>query len=212
VDQPRSLGSGFLEHSEEPFRDPDKWNDSTYRNRRDDIEVVLNEIVRDPLVGRRINRMAIGGVGHSLGGYTIAAMAGAWPSWRDKRIRAALLMSPYTEPFVVKGTLQSMNVPVMYQGGTRDFGITPRLEKKGGAYDESNPPKFFVKFPDAGHLGWTILTCVRYGTTESCNEKAPLARLIDEYGIAFLDCYLKGLSEPILDRPNPELADMRHQD
>lgn len=211
VDQPRSLG-GLFQRAEEPLGDPEKWTDATYRDRRDDIEVVLNEITHDSLVGRRINQGAIAGVGHSLGGYTIAGMAGAWPSWKDKRIRAALLMSPYMEPFVAKGTLHSMDVPVMYQGGTRDFAITPKLEKPGGAYDASNPPKFFVKFQNAGHFGFTILTCMPYGTTEGCNERSPLAKAIDEYGIAFFDRYLKGRPEPILDRPNAEVAALRHDD
>jgi predicted dienelactone hydrolase len=211
VDEPRSLG-GLFQRAEEPLREPEKWSDTTYRDRKDDIEVVLNEIGRDPQVGRRINQSAIGGAGHSLGGYTIAAMAGAWPSWKEGRIRAALLMSPYVDPFLAKGTLRSMKVPVMYQGGTRDFGITPKLEKPGGAYDASNAPKFFVKFPDAGHFGFTILTCLRYSTTQGCIEKAPLARMINDYGIAFFDRYLKGRSEPILNNPNPQLADMRHED
>jgi len=211
VDQPRSLG-GFFQRADEPFRDPEKWDDRTYRNRKDDIEVVLNEIVNDPVVGAQINREAIGGAGHSLGGYTVAGMAGAWPSWKDERIKAALLMSPYIEPFLSKGTFHSMKVPVMYQGGTRDRGITPSLEKAGGAYDASNSPKFFVKFPDAGHLGWTIMTCQKAGTTDSCNATVPLARLIDQYGIAFFDRYLKGQSEAVLDSPNPQLADLRHND
>jgi dienelactone hydrolase len=208
IDEPRST-SGLFQRSEEPLMHPEKWNDTTYRDRRNDIEVVLNEIVNDPQVGRRINRGAIGGTGHSLGGYTMAAMGGAWPSWKDGRIRAVLLMSPYIDPFLSKGTLRSMNVPVMYQGGTRDFGITPKLAQAGGAYDTSNPPKFFVKFQNAGHFGFTIMTCLQYGSTASCNERAPLARLINEYGIAFFDRYLKGRTGAILDRPNAQLADLR---
>jgi predicted dienelactone hydrolase len=211
VDQPRSM-RGLFQRADEPFRDAAKWNDTTYRNRKDDIEVVLDEIVRDPIVGSRIDRKAIGAAGHSLGGYTIAGMAGAWPSWKDTRIRAALLMSPYIEPFIVQGTLPSMKTPVMFQGGTRDGRITPRLEKPGGAYDVSNAPKFYVKFPNAGHFGWTITTCLRVGTTEGCNRTVPLARLINEYSIAFFDRYLKGRSEPVLDGPNPQLAEIRHND
>jgi predicted dienelactone hydrolase len=211
VDQPRSMG-GMFQRADEPFRDPGKWNAGTYMDRRDDIEVVLNEMLRDPAFGPRINKDAIGAVGHSLGGYTIAGLAGAWPSWKDTRIRAALLMSPYIDPYLENGSLAQMKIPVMYQGGTRDRGVTPKLEKAGGAYDATNPPKFFVDFNDAGHLGWTIATCMREGTTEGCNQSAQLARQINEYGIAFLNRYLKGRPEPILDRPNSELADIRRHD
>jgi predicted dienelactone hydrolase len=211
VDQPRERGL-LLHRAEEPFRRPGKWDDSTYRDRRQDIEIVLNEMPDDPLVGRSLDRAHIGGAGHSLGGYTIAGLSGAWPSWKDSRIKASLLLSPYIKPYSDKATLRSMNVPVMYQGGTRDITITPSVARTGGAYAQSNPPKFFVEFFDAGHLGWTVLTCKPYGSAPGCDEQAPLARLINQYGIAFFDRYLKGRPAEILDRPNRQLADFRYDE
>jgi predicted dienelactone hydrolase len=210
VDQPRE-GMRF-ERAEEPFRQPQKWDDSTYRDRQRDIRTVLNEIPRQPAFGKQIDADRIGMAGHSLGGYTAAAMAGAWPSWRDGRIKAALLLSPYVEPFLFKETLGGIRVPVMYQGGDRDFGITPQVRKPGGAYDQTRPPKYFAEFHSTGHLGWTILICQPYGAVPACMDQSARAREIDEYGVAFFNHYLKGRPEGILERPNPLLADYRHQD
>jgi hypothetical protein len=42
----------------------------------------------------------------------------------------------------------------MYQGGTRDFGVTPALQKST-AYDQSPEPNYFVKVDNAGHFART---------------------------------------------------------
>ena len=36
-------------------------------------------------------------VGHSLGGYTLLGLGGAWPSWRFDGIKAVLALSPYVQ-------------------------------------------------------------------------------------------------------------------
>jgi len=48
--------------------------------------------------------------------------------------------------------------PVMYQGGTKDLGITPSLKKSGGCYPKTPAPAYFVEFRGAGHFAWTDLT------------------------------------------------------
>jgi predicted dienelactone hydrolase len=72
-----------------------------------------------------------------------------------------------------------MNIPVMYQGGTRDFGVTPMVKKQGGAYDQSSKPRYYVELDGAGHFAWTDL------------NRAYIAS-IDAYSVAFFDAYLKG--------------------
>ena len=210
VDQPR--GKMRFERAEEPFRQPQRWDDATYRDRERDIRTVLDEMPRHPRFGKQIDASRIGVAGHSLGGYTAAAMAGAWPTWRDSRIKAALLLSPYVEPFLIKGTLGGIQVPVMYQGGDRDNGITPQIAKPDGAYDQTSPPKYFLELRSTGHLGWTILICEPYGGVPGCVEHSERARLIGDFATAFFDRYLRDRPEPRLDRPDPQLADFRHQD
>jgi len=161
------------------FGDPKDWSDSTYRDRHDDIEAVLNVVLHDPTFqGVAVDHDRVAIAGHSLGGYTALGMAGAWPSWKDKRIQAVLALSPYCAPYSSKGALGHMGVPVMYQGGTRDLGISPTVKRPQGCYDLSSSPKYFVDFDGASHFAWTNLVK---------EHQAP----ISQYSVAFFDRYLQ---------------------
>ena len=183
--------------SEARFGRPDAWTEETYRNRRDDLEAILDTVVKQKAFeGVPIDLRHIGLAGHSLGGYTVLALAGAWPSWKDQRIKAVLALSPYCQPFIKKGNLGHLDVPIMYQGGTRDFGITPWIRRPGGAYELSSAPKYYVELDGAGHFAWT-------------NLNKSYQSVINAYSVAFFDSYLKGTTKPerlahLLDRPWPE--------
>ena len=190
VDEPRR---GFLfERAEEPFRRPEKWSERTFIDRRNDIRAVLDELPEMPEFAGRVDMDRVAGMGHSLGGYTVMAMAGAWRSWKDPRIKAVLLFSPYAAPFLSHSTVRGIEVPVMYQGGQRDRGITPYVKKAGGVYDLSNAPKYFVEFRNQGHLDWTVRACRNAGSVASCISANPNVRAINENAIAFLQTYVPG--------------------
>ncbi len=182
---------------EEPFQKAEEWSDATYKDRRADIEAVLDAVLGEKsFQGVRVDAGRVGIAGHSLGGYTALGVAGAWTSWKDPRIKAVLALSPYNTPFVEKGDLGHMNVPVMYQGGTLDLGITPTVRRLKGAYDRSPAPKYYVEFQGAGHLAWTGL-----------NPR--FHAVINRYSVAFFDRYLKGdaspdLLVPLFKKPTPE--------
>lgn len=192
VDQPR--GRFRRERPEEPFQRPGEWNDQVYADRRRDIEEAIREMLADREFGARIDAGRIGISGHSLGGYTALGVAGGWNNWRDACIKAALLFSPYASPFIQQQTLGGIRVPVMYQGGTRDFGITPSLRRSGDAYDSSSPPKYLVEFSGVGHGDFSMLVCRSFGSVEHCVQHSDTARLINGYAIGFLDRYLRGKS------------------
>jgi hypothetical protein len=110
-----------------------------------------------------------------------------------------LALSPYTQPFVVHGTLEDLAAPVMYQGGTRDFGITPAIEKMQGAYDQSPEPKYLVVISKAGHLAWTDI------------GRAVFRKPIVDYSVAFLNRYVKGEpAEPLLSQAGLGISLFRH--
>jgi predicted dienelactone hydrolase len=182
---PGSFLLGFVfNRPEEPFRKEAEWSDATYRDRRDDIEAILDGVFEAKAVaGVPVDLKRVGLAGHSLGGYTVLGLAGAWPSWKDPRVKAVLALSPYCSPYVLKGDLGRLGIPVMYQGGTRDPGVTPTVRKEGGAFDASSSPKFYVEFDGAGHLAWTDLS-KRYHA------------LIARTSVAFFDRYLKGVTTP----------------
>lgn len=169
---------------EESFRKPEDWNDTTYLDRRDDVEAVLNAALRDKsFEGVPIDHNRVGLAGHSLGGYTILGLAGAWPSWKDPRIKVLLLMAPYCIAFLNTGNLAHLNLPVMYQVGSGDVAITPTVVRPGGGYELTSAPKYLVEFSEAGHLAWTNTNRLRHDPME-------------DYALAFLDRYLKGVTSP----------------
>ena len=190
--------------SEQPFHNPDAWSKATYGDRRADLEAILDMILKEKsFQGVPIDSSRIGLAGHSLGGYTVLALAGAWPSWKDRRVKAVLALSPYCAPFIMKGDLGHLDVPVMYQGGTLDIGITPSVRRPGGAYDLTSAPKYFLDLAGAGHFAWT-------------NLDKSYQSLINDYAVAFFDRYLKGTISPdplahLLDRPWPNnVSDLKH--
>jgi len=188
--------------SEEPFTNPAAWSEQTYRDRGADLEAVLDTILQEKsFQGLPIDSGRIGLAGHSLGGYTVLALAGAWPTWKDRRVKAVLGLSPYCAPFILKGNLGHLDVPMMYQGGTLDIGISTYVRQPGGAYDRTSAPKYFLDLAGAGHFAWT-------------NLDKSYQSIISDYAVAFFDRYLKGTSEPLthlLARPWPkDVSDLRY--
>ena len=185
----------YTTRSQQPFRSPDAWSDTTYRDRADDVEAILNKVLSErTFQGVPLDAQCVGIAGHSLGGYTALGLAGAWPSWKDRRIKAVLGLSPYCAPFILKGDLRHLGVPAMYQGGTLDLNITPSVRRLGGAFDLTSAPKYYVEFAGAGHFAWTNLS-KQYQT------------LIASYAVRFFDRYLKdqpGSTDPIADTAVPK--------
>ncbi len=195
----RQGGASWLDRPEEPFRNPEAWNDRTYRDRAEDIRRLIMALTTDQRFRDRVDLTRLGLIGHSLGGYTVLGLGGAWPSWRLHGVKAVLALSPYCQPFLVHQTLRGLAVPVMYQGGTFDFGITPALAKVRGAFDQSSAPKYFVEFTGAGHLAWTDL-------------RASAHQAIIAYSLAFLDHYVRGLpAAPVLTKALPGVAGWRYE-
>ncbi|HKD12230.1 MAG TPA: hypothetical protein VKE50_09145 [Thermoanaerobaculia bacterium] len=184
---------------EEPFADPQAWSDATFAGRRQDMQTLAAAIASDPSFGPRADFSRLAVAGHSLGGYTVLGLGGAWPSWNLPGVRAVLALSPYDQPFLVHETLGGLAAPVMYQGGTLDLGITPSIEKPDGGYDASPRPKYFAELFGAGHLAWTNL-----------GPLAPRADIVAD-GVAFLDRYVNGApAAPVLTQPQPGVFLLRY--
>jgi dienelactone hydrolase len=185
-------GTGSLRFikPDESFSRPERWSEATHRGRGTDLRLASQWALQSAELGAQIDPDKIGVVGHSLGGYTALGLAGGWRSWKDDRLKAALLFAPYAAPFVVHGRLSALNVPVMYQAADRDLLITPSSVR--AAYALSNSPKYYAQLRDGTHFEWTNLLCIGTRTSSRCLTSRPNARLINAYGIAFLDSYLKG--------------------
>jgi dienelactone hydrolase len=162
------------------FTDHESWDDTTFDDRREDVAGLLAALRADPGWSARIDWDAVGVAGHSLGGYTGLGLAGAWPSWKLPEVRAVLALSPYCVPYLDSdGHLGELGVPVMYQGGTLDLGVTPWVRRPGGCYDSTASPAYFVELRGAGHLAWTHFEPRHHET-------------IVRYAVSFFDEHLRG--------------------
>ena len=188
-------GSVTTRKPKQKFTKPEDWTDQTYADRGQDIQNLYAALKEDKGWAARIDWNRVGLAGHSLGGYTALALGGAWPSWKMEGVKAVLALSPYAAPFLTQGNIAHMGVPVMYQGGTRDFGITPSIKKENGIFDKASSPAWFVEFNKTGHFGFTDL------------QKGAQQGIID-YSLWFFDHTLKGSNAPL---PQEDVADLREK-
>ena len=192
-------GARWRDRPEEGFGHVKAWDQATYRDRADDIRRLVSALAEDARWRGRADLSHLGLAGHSLGGYTVLALAGAWPGWRLDGVKAVLALTPYSRPFIQHRTLAGLAAPVMYQGGTRDLGITPALRRATAGYDQSPAPKYFVEFARAGHLAWTDM-------------RRDAHAAIVAYGFAFMDRYVRAApADPPLTHPSPGVAALRYR-
>ncbi len=186
------------------FLNPATWTDQTEVDRRADLGSLIDQLLQHPQFGPVIDSTKIGAAGHSLGGYSVLGLGGAWPSWKDSRIKAVLTFAPYVAPLLINQRLTLVNVGVMYQ--TAQFDVLVPPAQVAGAYTISNPPRFFLELVGGSHYEWTNLVCLGTGTIRNCLQSKSNAALIDAYGIAFFDQYLKGSTQPLITGTGPGLA------
>ncbi len=168
------------------------WSADTYKDREEDIRRLVNALHMDPTWNSRIDWTKLALAGHSLGGYTVLGLAGAWPSWKLPGVRAVIALSPYTNPFIMRHTLDNIDVPVMYQSGTRDSWIKPFVKNENGAFGKTPSPAVYVEFKHANHFAWS-----------NFNRDSRQKDLISHYCVQFLNKYV--LAE-INARPEEKLA------
>lgn len=180
-----------------PFHKPELWSEATEADRRDDLRRLLDLLLASDRIP--VDRDRIGALGHSLGGYTVAGMIGGWESWRDRRIRAGVLLSPYLQPYLHRGRMGALGVPVMFQGAQGDVLVTPYVYAPGqsGAFTQAPAPKYYLELPGGTHFEWTNFLCAGIADPRQCVKERAAAGLIATYTTAFFDAYLKDDPAPL---------------
>lgn len=177
--------------SEQSLILPETWTDATERDRRDDLVQALYWLQTASPWRTVMDGQRIGGIGHSLGGYILAGMAGAWSSWKYQELQSAVLLSPYIQPFLKHRLIEKISIPLMYQGAQFDVGITPFVNGKNGAFSMGSMPKYYVELKGGSHFEWTNLVCLGTKTVQDCLKTRPNARLMTIYVGAFFEATLK---------------------
>lgn len=193
-----AVGSGGVKQSPDSLIGrPVQWTESSYKSRADDLVRLLDALHRNSQWNSLIDWKNVVLTGHSLGGYTVLGLAGGWPGWKIHGLKAILALSPYSHALVSHGNITGVDVPVMYQTGTRDVAILPNLKKPQGAFDQTSSPAFLIEFDKASHFAWTDL-----------NKDPQLRKLICDYSIAFLDKSVKGRNSPTLTTKRPGVVSL----
>ena len=195
----------------QPLLEPARWTEQSEIGRLHDLRAAIAKVSSDPALARIADTTRVGAVGHSLGGYAVLALGGAWPTWRAPEVKAVVALSPFVTPFIAHGTLSKLAVPVMYQGAEFDWGITPAMEGPRGAFAASPAPKYYVRLRGGTHVEWTDLGCLGAPSGTACVKTRANAALIGRYVGGFLDRHLKDAAAPLLATDGPGLEAYRFE-
>jgi predicted dienelactone hydrolase len=169
------------------------------RERPRDVSFVIDRALAHADLGKHLDAERIGVAGHSFGAYTAMAIGGmtvdlpethggVHQSFRDKRVKAVLPMSPEGPGAmgIKAGAWAAMGVPVFYLTGTRDYGVGQRSVawRRAGYEGTRGVDCYLVTIADAGHL--TFGSPARAGGKHG----GAIEELIDSLGIAFFDGYV----------------------
>jgi fermentation-respiration switch protein FrsA (DUF1100 family) len=181
-----------------------------WRSRAQDMHVILDrlgeiEAVVPGLAGR-LDKLRIAAVGHSLGGHTVAMLAGARVTdprsgdvvdLSEPRIKAAVMFSPpgdgkymaawATEhyPEIGANDFSRMRTPSLVVTGDKDVNprFSERQDWRADAYRLSPGPKSLLTLCDAGHIFGGISG---YDAKEASDENPALVAQVQRISWAYL--------------------------
>jgi len=126
------------------FLDPATWGPSFYEGRRKDLQDLRAALQTDPALSPLIDPGHVALVGHSLGGYTVLGLAGAWPSWKTGGIAAVVALAPFVQPRRHAGRHRGSGAVPGRNGGQVDHAGAGRkwpLRRDSGASLQDHLPR-----------------------------------------------------------------------
>jgi dienelactone hydrolase len=149
-------------------------NEADIVNQPADVSFVITEMLRSSSFHRRLNPRAIGVTGQSDGGNT--ALAVGYSAHRDRRVRAAAILSGGEVPRVADLAFAAGEPPLLATQGTADTINPPSFTR--AFFDPAPRPKYRLDLLGAGHL-------------PPYTGVAPWAQVTERTTTAFFDYYLK---------------------
>jgi len=147
-----SLGDDHLAQSEQILRD-----------RPHQLVRLLDALLADAALGGAVADEAVTAMGHSLGGYTVLAVAGGqgWsrtgeriPVVHDARIGALLLMAPACGPYLAPHALEGVTAPVLGLTAEHD-SLTPDAQIRTALAGLPDAARVRIEtIPGAGHFSF----------------------------------------------------------
>jgi predicted dienelactone hydrolase len=160
-------------------RAPGGPDESDLVNQPTDVSYVITRILRRDATGhgilaRLIDRREIAVAGQSDGGST--ALAAAYNDhFRDRRIRAAVILSGARIPGLGGYDFRAGEPPLLAVQGTADTSNAPSSTYR--YFGLASPPKFLLRLWGAPHLG-------------PYTDEQPYIGIVERVSIAFLNAYL----------------------
>ena len=178
-------------------------------NRPKDISFAVDQLIEmnkkdGPLKGR-VDVQRIGVDGHSFGAYTAMAVAGQTfgkgVSFRDERIKAAVVMSPSAPRPNGAKQYESITIPILLMTGTRDdspIGTGGLAADRPRVFDLlTNCTRYLLVFDGGDHMVFSgrsaALEAGKIPGTGGDRTKDPqFHAFVKASTVAFFDAYLKG--------------------
>lgn len=163
-----------------------------------DVAATFDAVVADPDVGGCVDDAAGYGVsGHSFGGYTALAVAGAevelpeGPTTRlaDGRAWAVMVLAPWDAFGGITDGTSLIDVPTLFLTGDRDE-TTPIAQVRRLWGPLETDPRWLGVLPDGGHYSFSPVACVLLagdGCGEGYVDPERVADLTGEAAVAFFD-------------------------
>lgn len=136
--------------------------------------------------------------GHSFGGFTTYATAGApfehpttggTEDRADGRVWAAIAMAPWDVGGLLDTGMAEISVPVLTLGGTLD--VTTPWSMIAGLHDTlTATPRFLGEFPEAGHFSFAPVSCLVFegdGCGDGFVDLETFTTLVNASSLAFLE-------------------------
>lgn len=175
------------------------------RNRPLDISFVIDQLSVNPRLSTIVDLSRVGVAGHSFGAYTAMAIAGMTVdlpdvpdrSFRDRRVKAALPMSPQGPGTmgIDRRAWDKVEIPVLFLTGTKDYGQgqRPAAWRRAPFEHVRGVDDYLATLTDATHMTFGNPTGIL--TRADASTKSRHAELIRSLSTAFFDTYLNDDAE-----------------